>query len=220
MMSTSTTSDSHSVSSSVSHNSSMASGAPPLVQNPFEAVLPKDPFAAAAIIPQAASPLPHSSLQSPMKVSSATTMPPPSSIPSYNATSPIEMRSPAPPLPARLPNSATEVDLLFDDDENTAPSSLGNDNDTQQSEPTHRFTTRGFLESTKRFMSSPPLARKDSDELLGRATLIAGYLQKLGRNGKWQTRWFETNGEFLSYYKSSKRAKLLATLDLEKVRYF
>ena len=169
------------------------------VQNPFEAVLPKDPFAATAIIPQAASPLPPlSSLQSPMKVSSATTMPPPSSIPSYNATSPIEMRSPAAPttrpLPARLPNSAAEVDLLFDDDENTAPSSLGNDNDTQQSEPTNRFTAR-FLESTKRFMSSPqlPLTRKDSDELLlGRGTtLIAGYLQKLGRNDKWQTRWFD-----------------------------
>jgi hypothetical protein len=48
-------------------------------------------------------------------------------------------------------------------------------------------------------------------------SFIAGYLQKLGRNGKWQTRWFETNGEYLSYYKSSQRIKLLATLDLQKV---
>jgi hypothetical protein len=47
--------------------------------------------------------------------------------------------------------------------------------------------------------------------------LIYGYLQKLGRNGKWQTRWFETDGECLTYYKSSKRVKLLATLDLAKV---
>ena len=47
--------------------------------------------------------------------------------------------------------------------------------------------------------------------------LICGYLKKLGRNGKWQTRWFETDGECLSYYKSNKRTKLLATLDLEKV---
>ncbi|KAG7359858.1 PH domain containing protein [Nitzschia inconspicua] len=47
--------------------------------------------------------------------------------------------------------------------------------------------------------------------------LIYGYLQKLGRNGKWQTRWFETDGECLTYYKSSKRSKLLATLDLAKV---
>eukprot|EP00538_Stauroneis_constricta_P011151 CAMPEP_0119570590 /NCGR_PEP_ID=MMETSP1352-20130426/43690_1 /TAXON_ID=265584 /ORGANISM="Stauroneis constricta, Strain CCMP1120" /LENGTH=665 /DNA_ID=CAMNT_0007620259 /DNA_START=737 /DNA_END=2735 /DNA_ORIENTATION=+ len=47
--------------------------------------------------------------------------------------------------------------------------------------------------------------------------LICGFLQKLGRNGKWQTRWFETDGECLSYYKSSHRTKLLATLDLAKV---
>jgi hypothetical protein len=47
--------------------------------------------------------------------------------------------------------------------------------------------------------------------------LIYGYLQKLGRNGKWQTRWFETDGECLTYYKSSKRSKVLATLDISKV---
>ena len=50
-----------------------------------------------------------------------------------------------------------------------------------------------------------------------KGVLIYGYLQKLGRNGKWQTRWFETDGECLTYYKSSKRVKLLATLDLAKV---
>jgi len=49
------------------------------------------------------------------------------------------------------------------------------------------------------------------------SALIYGYLQKLGRNGKWQTRWFETDGECLTYYKSIKRSKLLATLDLAKV---
>lgn len=49
------------------------------------------------------------------------------------------------------------------------------------------------------------------------SALIYGYLQKLGRNGKWQTRWFETDGECLTYYKSIKRTKLLATLDLAKV---
>jgi hypothetical protein len=47
--------------------------------------------------------------------------------------------------------------------------------------------------------------------------LIYGYLEKLGRNGKWQARWFESDGECLTYYKSSKRSKLLATLDLAKV---
>ena len=56
----------------------------------------------------------------------------------------------------------------------------------------------------------------DEENMLDGA-LIYGYLQKLGRNGKWQTRWFETDGECLTYYKSSKRIKLLATLDLAKV---
>jgi hypothetical protein len=57
-----------------------------------------------------------------------------------------------------------------------------------------------------------------TDEIgLLKGALIYGYLQKLGRNGKWQTRWFETDGECLTYYKSSKRIKLLATLDLAKV---
>jgi hypothetical protein len=56
----------------------------------------------------------------------------------------------------------------------------------------------------------------DEDDLLEGA-LIYGYLQKMGRNGKWQARWFETDGECLTYYKSSKRTTLLATLDLAKV---
>ena len=47
--------------------------------------------------------------------------------------------------------------------------------------------------------------------------LLYGYLDKLGRNGKWQRRFFETDGESLSYYKSEARSKLLATLDLNKV---
>jgi len=47
--------------------------------------------------------------------------------------------------------------------------------------------------------------------------LIYGYLHKLGRNGHWQKRFFETNGERLTYYKSGKRKKVLATLDLYKV---
>jgi len=47
--------------------------------------------------------------------------------------------------------------------------------------------------------------------------LIYGYLHKLGRNGHWQKRYFETNGERLTYYKSVKRTKVLATLDLCKV---
>jgi len=47
--------------------------------------------------------------------------------------------------------------------------------------------------------------------------LVYGYLYKLGRNGQWQRRFFETGGECLTYYKSRKRTKLLASLDLLKV---
>jgi len=47
--------------------------------------------------------------------------------------------------------------------------------------------------------------------------LVYGYLHKLGRNGQWQRRFFETDGECLTYYKTHKRAKLLASLDLLKV---
>mmetsp|Transcript_8389 Transcript_8389/g.20730 ORF Transcript_8389/g.20730 Transcript_8389/m.20730 type:complete len:501 (-) Transcript_8389:558-2060(-) len=61
--------------------------------------------------------------------------------------------------------------------------------------------------------------RKESADEEGviEGVLIYGYLQKLNRNGKWQTRWFETDGECLTYFKSSKRIKLLASLDLAKV---
>lgn len=47
--------------------------------------------------------------------------------------------------------------------------------------------------------------------------IVYGYLHKLGRNGHWQRRFFETDGECLTYYKSKKRSKILATLDLCKV---
>ena len=47
--------------------------------------------------------------------------------------------------------------------------------------------------------------------------LVYGYLHKLGRNGHWQHRFFETDGERLTYYKDVKRTNVLATLDLCKV---
>lgn len=72
---------------------------------------------------------------------------------------------------------------------------------------------------TKGSMSRSNTGRKTSADEgdFVEGALIYGYLQKLGRNNKWQTRWFETDGECLTYYKSSKRLKLLATLDLAKV---
>lgn len=56
-----------------------------------------------------------------------------------------------------------------------------------------------------------------SDDEQEPTNIISGYLNKLGRNGKWQNRFFESDGESLSYFKSAKRSKLLATLDLNKV---
>jgi PH domain len=99
-----------------------------------------------------------------------------------------------------------------EDDEDTAPSSTGRGPLTLPTETFYRL-----IENTKRF-----LQRKDSeeDDDSRPGLLIAGYLQKLGRNGKWQTRWFETDGECLSYYKNQKRSKLLATLELQKVRCY
>lgn len=46
---------------------------------------------------------------------------------------------------------------------------------------------------------------------------IQGYLHKKTRDGRWQRRWFETNGTYLTYYKSRKMEKLLAALSLPQV---
>ena len=46
---------------------------------------------------------------------------------------------------------------------------------------------------------------------------ISGYLLKKTREGRWQKRWFETNGVYLTYYKSKRMEKLLAALSLPQV---
>jgi hypothetical protein len=46
---------------------------------------------------------------------------------------------------------------------------------------------------------------------------ISGYLYKRTRDNRWQKRWFETNGVYLTYYKSRKAEKLLAALSLPQV---
>lgn len=51
----------------------------------------------------------------------------------------------------------------------------------------------------------------------GEDTTISGYLQKKTRDNRWQKRWFETNGVYLTYYKSKKMEKLLAALSLPQV---
>jgi PH domain len=136
-------------------------------------------------------------------------------------------------VPSQIVNSPTESQSrrLFDDDENTEPSSAANTsvhhNSARQVEtPSHLKATvdnlsgsiKKMIEDTRRRLTVKE-NRKDSDgEDIHSSALISGYLQKYGRNGKWQTRWFETDGESLSYFKDRKRTKLLATLDLEKVR--
>jgi hypothetical protein len=51
----------------------------------------------------------------------------------------------------------------------------------------------------------------------GEEIALSGYLQKKTRDGRWQKRWFETNGVYLTYYKSKKMEKLLAALSLPQV---
>ena len=46
---------------------------------------------------------------------------------------------------------------------------------------------------------------------------LSGYLHKKTKDGRWQKRWFETNGIYLTYYKSRKMEKLLAALSLPQV---
>jgi hypothetical protein len=46
---------------------------------------------------------------------------------------------------------------------------------------------------------------------------ISGYLLKKSKDGAWQKRFFETNGTFLTYYKSRKMTKLLAALNMPNV---
>jgi len=48
-------------------------------------------------------------------------------------------------------------------------------------------------------------------------TGMSGYLYKKTRDDRWQKRWFETNGVYLTYYKSRKMEKLLAALSLPQV---
>lgn len=46
---------------------------------------------------------------------------------------------------------------------------------------------------------------------------MSGYLFKKSSAGEWQKRYFETNGNYLTYYKSSKMTKLLAALAVPQV---
>eukprot|EP00934_Nitzschia_sp_Nitz4_P005100 Nitzschia sp. Nitz4//scaffold162_size51285//29119//30454//NITZ4_006970-RA/size51285-augustus-gene-0.31-mRNA-1//-1//CDS//3329537976//5090//frame0 len=149
-------------------------------------------------------------------------------LPRFQPTA-IDLLDPADPFSNGYPTTrqSSGGGLHSSDDDHTEPSSsatTGNNPEAQSHEydPTSATSTFGrFVESTRRRMNTGDRHKSktsdDGDEEFLESALIYGYLQKLGRNGKWQTRWFETDGESLTYYKSSKRAKLLATLDLAKV---
>lgn len=49
------------------------------------------------------------------------------------------------------------------------------------------------------------------------AMQMAGYLYKKSSAGEWQRRYFETNGNYLTYYKSHKMTKLLAAVAMPQV---
>lgn len=140
-----------------------------------------------------------------------------------------------PTMPVQEPAALFPSDTSTSDDDNTAPSSTANTSDRVHMNPddtavrvasSHHHqpqiysnTLTRLWDNTYRRWSAgrPELDDDDDGEDIQTNALIAGYLQKLGRNGKWQARWFETDGECLSYYKNEKRSKLLATLDLQKV---
>uniref|UniRef100_A0A7S3LGY7 PH domain-containing protein n=2 Tax=Amphora coffeiformis TaxID=265554 RepID=A0A7S3LGY7_9STRA len=146
-------------------------------------------------------------------------------------------RSPASPfVPNSSHSTAPQMPTNDENDDYTHSSSAVNSTEPASSyTPSAEDSAAGasipasiqrFLENTRKRLSTTngnngahQSRNNSADDLIEDldGMIICGYLQKLGRNGKWQTRWFESDGECLSYYKNENRTKLLATLDLEKV---
>jgi hypothetical protein len=49
--------------------------------------------------------------------------------------------------------------------------------------------------------SEKPAAAAPEFVHLQEEAVLSGYLYKKTRDGRWQRRWFETNGTYLTYYK-------------------
>ena len=160
------------------------------------------------------------------------TTPPQPSSPAHIPTVTSMPRSPAMPTTAELHAAGPGPQLPVEEDDFTHSSSAVNSTEPASSytpstgshQPAPSSGMAGsfarFIESTRKRMNTANMQQRSSEEDLIEdldGMIIGGYLQKLGRNGKWQTRWFESDGECLSYYKNENRTKLLATLDLEKV---
>jgi len=94
-------------------------------------------------------------------------------------------------------------------------------NSPSRTSPLKRISSRQSSGSVTTTSSSPRTSysdsRSNSDNVVASASLISGYLFKQTRDGRWQRRWFETNGTFLTYYKSRKMERLLAALSLPQV---
>ena len=58
---------------------------------------------------------------------------------------------------------------------------------------------------------------EDTSPSVGDSLQISGFLLKKDKDGAWQRRFFETQGTYLTYYKSKKKSKLLAALNLAEV---
>jgi hypothetical protein len=127
-----------------------------------------------------------------------------------------------------------------EEDDDTVPSSTQNSNTNEDPLNVQGGSSIGrFITNTRKRLSSRDLKASANEKTMMEPVthavygnvpevsemlefeagnlLICGYLHKFGRNGKWQRRFFETDGENLTYYKTSARSKLLATLDLLKV---
>lgn len=65
----------------------------------------------------------------------------------------------------------------------------------------------GFDDETESFKSS---TKSETNQM-------SGYLYKKSTAGDWQRRYFETNGTYLTYYKTQKMTKLLAALSVPQV---
>lgn len=186
---------------------------------------------------------------SPERAAAATTTTTVTTTPPQPPSSPAQMtqvasmpRSPAPPLPQQelpLAQGGPQMPTTEEDDithsssavNSTEPASsytpsTGSHQQQAQQQSGMAGSFVRFIESTRKRVISNTTTnlphRSSEGDLIEDldGMIIGGYLQKLGRNGKWQTRWFESDGECLSYYKNENRTKLLATLDLEKVGLF
>lgn len=84
-----------------------------------------------------------------------------------------------------------------------------------------RFKGRKSFESDRASeMSSVTAGESLTDDVQvseGNSLQIRGYLLKKSKEGAWQKRFFETNGNYLTYYKTKRMTKLLAALSLSDV---